>query len=111
MAHPVVQATATSTTGSNSTTHTITVPSGVVSGDLLIAFIAIENATSPANQFTGVTDSFTEIKDKTTGGTAGASLGVFFKVSDGTEGATSIRIVQPIACIESVVSTQRLILR
>ena len=87
MAHPVVQSTATSTTGTNSSTHTITVPSGVVSGDLLIAFIAIENSTSPASQFSGVTDGFTEIRDKSTGGTAGASVGVFFKVSDGTEGA------------------------
>jgi len=87
MPHPVVQSTATSTTSSNSNTHTITVPSGVVSGDLLIAFIALENDTSPASQFSGLTDGFSEIRDKTTGGSAGASVGVFTKVSDGTEGA------------------------
>ena len=84
---PVVEATATSTTSSSINTHTITTPAGVVAGDLLIAFIGLENLTSPAGQFSGLSDGFTEIKDKTTGGTAGASLGVFFKVSDGTEGA------------------------
>lgn len=87
MAFPVVQSTATSVSASSLTTHTITVPSGVVSGDLLIAFIALENVTSPANQFSAWSDSFIEILDKTTGGSSGASIGVAYKFSDGTEGA------------------------
>jgi hypothetical protein len=53
---------------------------------MLIAFIALENLTSPAGQFSGWSDGFTEIKDKTTGGAAGASIGIAYKISDGTEG-------------------------
>lgn len=87
MAFPVVESQATSTTASSITTHTITVPSGVVSGDLLIAFIAIENITSPASQFSAWSDSFIEFIDSTTGGSAGASVGMAYKFSDGTEGA------------------------
>jgi len=87
MSFPVVESTATSVTSSSITTHTITTPSGVVSGDLLIAFIGIEDLTTPGGgQFSGVSDGFTEIKDACQGG-PNACAGVFFKVSDGTEGA------------------------
>lgn len=85
---PQVEATATSTTTSSLTTHTIDTPAGVVSGDLLIAFIGLENLTRTGlAQFSAWSDGFIEIKDKTTGGTAGASVGVAYKFSDGTEGA------------------------
>ena len=87
MSFPAVQSSATSVTSSSISTHTITVPSGVVSGDLLIALIALENVSSPAAQFSGWSDGFIEIKDKTTGGTQGVSIGIAYKVSDGTEGA------------------------
>lgn len=86
MSFPVVEATATSVTSSSITTHTIDTPAGVVDGDLLIAFIALENETG-SPQFSAWSDGFTEIKDKTTGGGAGASVGVAYKLSDGSEGA------------------------
>lgn len=84
---PVVEATATSVSSSSLSTHTIDTPAGVVSGDLLIAMISLENITSPGSQFSGWSDGFIEIKDKTTGGTAGVSIGMAYKFSDGTEGA------------------------
>lgn len=86
MSFPVFESKATSVSSSSLTTHTIDTPAGVVSGDLLIAFIALENETG-SPQFSSWSDGFTEIKDKTTGGGAGASVGVAYKVSDGTEGA------------------------
>ena len=84
---PTLKNTSTSTTSSSITTHTITVPATAAIGDLLVAFVAIENLTSPAGQFSGWSDGFIEIKDKTTGGTAGASVGIAYKFVDGTEGA------------------------
>lgn len=85
---PTLKNTFTSVTSSSITTHTIGVPAGAAVGDLLVAFIAIENLTSPGGgQFSGWSDGFIEIKDKTTGGTAGASVGIAYKFVDGTEGA------------------------
>ncbi|MCK5319193.1 MAG: hypothetical protein KAJ55_14875 [Anaerolineales bacterium] len=86
MTFPAVETTATSVTSSSLTTHTIDTPAGVVSGDLLIAFIAMENDGADP-QYSGWSDGFTEIKDKLTGGLAGANVGVAYKFSDGTEGA------------------------
>ena len=86
MTFPVVETTATSVSSSSLTTHTISTPAGVVSGDLLIAFIAMENDGADP-QYSAWSDGFTEIKDKLTGGLAGANVGVAYKFSDGTEGA------------------------
>ena len=87
MSFPVFETATINGTAVNSTSHIINTPASIMSGDLLIAFITLQNLTSPATQFTAVTDGFTKIKDKTTGGVSGASMGVFYKISDGTEGS------------------------
>ena len=64
MAFPTVEATAASTTTPASTSHTITLPAGVVAGDLLIAWIVIENGSAP--EFTWPA-GWTELFDITDG--------------------------------------------
>ena len=51
MAYPVVQARATGTNGTNSTSHAITLPSGITAGDLLVVVFSVDGAptvTGPA---------------------------------------------------------------
>lgn len=84
---PQFETVATNGSGAPLTTHTIDTPAGVVAGDLLIAMIALENISRlDLDQWSGWTDGFIEIKDKTPTAGEGVSVGVAYKISDGTEG-------------------------
>jgi len=87
MAFPTVAATNTST-GGPGTTHTISLPAGIVSGDLLIIFFTTA-------QYWGKLGTLTDPSGWTRLGTAGdgggfddAGLTVFYKVATGSEGST-----------------------
>ena len=80
---PVVQATNTSFE-SATTTPTISLPSGIVAGDLLI--IALDIGGSKTVTDWDVTKDFTEIVQDTE--TTRATLAVAYRIADGTEGAT-----------------------
>jgi len=79
MTTPVVESVASSNEGSNVTTHTVTMPSGVVSGDLLVALLAVDG--TPVITFSGWTQLWDDSQ-----GTAVQGAG-YYRVSDGTEGA------------------------
>jgi hypothetical protein len=82
MAFPVVQSTITSEEVTEVTSHDVSLPAGVSSGDLVVVYVAVKNnrtVTYPAG--------WTEILD--TNGT-GVSISVAYRRCDGTEGATII---------------------
>lgn len=76
-----VESTSTSEETSNTTTHTVTMPSGVTSGDLLIALIAVDAASDETITMTGWTSLFSTLATD-------SETAVFYRVSDGTEGAS-----------------------
>ena len=80
MTFPVVQATATYTTSTWTTTHSIPLPSNIVSGELLLMFGQCPLSTNPT-----ITD-WTAIVQDNNGGNG--VLFVYAKIADGTEGAT-----------------------
>jgi len=92
MATPVIQGYASANGGGTaSSSISVTCPSGVASGDLLIYVCGNDNATTTA-QFNNTTlkpSGFTLRKQVSTA-TADAAIGVFYKVANGTEGGTSI---------------------
>lgn len=80
MPTPVIASTALSVTGNNTTSHAVTMPAGVVSGDLLIIFMGLDGGgtlTWPSG--------FVELIDVAA---QACHQGVAYKVSDGTEGAS-----------------------
>lgn len=81
MSFPQVAATNTSTQTANTTTHTVNLPAGIASGDLLIVFFA-KDGDGGANNVAGWT----------TLGTAAVlnnlQLIVFYRIADGTEAGT-----------------------
>ena len=86
---PVVAGTATSNANGNVTTQTVSLPSGVVTGDLLIVIMGFRDRT-----FTTTTVTFpsgwTELVTRTAGTAQGI---VFYKVATATEaGASSISV-------------------
>lgn len=80
MASPVVEATNTSSTATASTSHTINMPAGVVTGDLLIVVFA--SVETGGTSMTG----WTELMDAS--GSNAAALSIYYRVADETEGAT-----------------------
>lgn len=82
MAFPVVETTATSGEGANTTSHTVTLPSGIVSGDLIVLCFACDDlggaiaVSWPAG--------YNEIFDTSSQGT---HLSVAWRLADGGEGA------------------------
>ena len=81
MAFPSVKSSATSTEASPTTTHSVTLPASIASGDLIWVQAnsgSIETITGPA----GFTEKFNQDSD--------GSLSVFAKVADGTESSTTI---------------------
>ena len=81
MATPVVESRAESAQTSGTTTHTITKPSGMASGDLWLMYIGV----GPACSFNALT-GYTEILDTT--GTGGEKI--IYRVCDGSEGSTAV---------------------
>lgn len=87
MAVPVIQSeTAADSGGSGATSITINKPTGVVSGDLLVAILGSDDNTNN-DQWGGPHTGWTKIQS---GGTAAsdAHLGVFYREADGTEGSS-----------------------
>lgn len=78
MTSPVAASVATSVTSSDSTNHVMTMPSGVNSGDLLVAFHMLQTNTVDITAPSG----WTNIVD------GSSNVWGFYKVSDGTEGAS-----------------------
>lgn len=79
MAFPVVQSTNTSNNSTSTTSHTVNLPSGIQSGDLLLMFIRYSGADSANLTISGWTAT----------GTGGMSIfPTFYRVADGTEGST-----------------------
>lgn len=79
--HPVVDTTATSSQTA-STSHTVTLPSGLISGDLCVICFAYDD---PLSSFiTGVTAGWTVIA----GGSNSCTFEMIYRECDGTEGAT-----------------------
>lgn len=68
------------------TTHTLTYPSGVSNGDLLICVFATDGDNSVTNW--NVTDNWTEIVSGNEPGGKDAFLAVAYRVADGNEGST-----------------------
>lgn len=84
MAFPTVQTQNTSQESSATTTHTVSLPSGIVSGDLLLAFMAIDAGSAPFTSFPG---GWTEIKDVSETQNF-VTLAVAYRDADGGEGAS-----------------------
>ncbi len=80
---PVVKGTATSET-SNSVTQVVSLPSGIVSGDLLRIELALRDGAVVTDW--DVTKDFTEILQETN--TGDITLAIGYRIADGTEGAT-----------------------
>lgn len=77
-----VETRATSTETGNVTTHTITMPSGITSGDLLIVFMAVDGSAGGVTPPTG----WTEIS--LSGSNSSVDEFFFWREADGTEGST-----------------------
>jgi len=87
-AFPTVAATSDAAT-SSSTSHTITLPSGIVSGGLVMCFITARFASSPKTAGWTWTAGWTELEDEAYDTTANsAHMGVVYRLTDGTEGST-----------------------
>ncbi len=82
MAFPVVEGTATSEETSDVTAHTVSLPSGIVSGELLVVWFSGVKFTSYTHSFPG---DWVEISDDYVDKTGGA---VAYLNADGTEGST-----------------------
>lgn len=83
MATPVVESTAIFSKDWGSSSYNLTLPSGITSGDGLIAIISTNNNithTWPAG--------WTELDDTNAGGATGVSSSVAYRKADGTEGST-----------------------
>lgn len=86
MAFPQVQSSASGNSGANSTTHSITLPSGITAGDLVIVFFSNDDAatasvTTPASGWEGPIGQGVSPSNSN-------RLSVFWRFCDGTEGAT-----------------------
>jgi hypothetical protein len=82
MSFPVVQATNTSANTSVVTSHTVSLPAGIVSGDLLLILFGLQTAgtiTTP----TGWTALFNILWDS-----SDKRLAAFYRTADGTEGSS-----------------------
>ena len=85
MAFATIVTSAESEVNTNETSHTVDMPSGVVSGDLLMVFFSCDGAESVGWPTGG--DLWNEISEaSSTGGNS--TLAVAWRVSDGTEGAS-----------------------
>lgn len=80
---PVIAATATTTSASGSATHTINLPSGIASGNLLFLIVQWKNDSASVSSLSQTWNVLT--------GQTGSSrrTAMFWRVSDGTEGATT----------------------
>jgi len=86
MAFPVVSTKNTFTSaGVSATQHTLTYPTGIQAGDLLIMFAALDGANVTA---TWSGPSYTRIVAQTSGGAGSQSLDTAYKIASGSESGT-----------------------
>lgn len=83
MAFPVVAALTTSTESSDVTTHTMNLPSGIIAGSLLMAFVTVDG-----NPTTTPPTGWTSLVNSVVGGAGGAQSNVWYKKATGSEGST-----------------------
>lgn len=91
MAFPQVQTTNSGNSGANATSHTVTLPTGLTSGDLIIVAFAHDDAgaavtasvTSPASGWSTLVNNRVANDAGTT-----ARVSVFYRWADGSEGAS-----------------------
>lgn len=86
MAFPTVESLIREITGSASTSHTISYPATVSSGDLLLCIIGVGDETNDV----GWPGTWTEIQDANDGATSEFSIG--YRIADGTEGGGSFSV-------------------
>lgn len=84
MTFPIVASEASSSQSTNTTTHTVTMPSGVASGDLLVAAIEFDGRPVRSGQ---IIDNWTEILNTSDSGD-GVSLYAYWKRATGSEGSS-----------------------
>ena len=84
MAFPQVAATNSSTEGSNTSTHTVSLPIGIEAGNLLLVFFVCDNDAYCDD--VSFPDGWTEIKDIESGGGIACRLAVAWKEAEGDEG-------------------------
>lgn len=88
MTSPAVQTRATTESSTNSTSHTVDLPSGISSGDLLIAFFSFHGTDGNTVTWPSGADLWTEIRLAQNDSGAGSSLAIAYRDADGGEGST-----------------------
>lgn len=83
MAFPAVQATNTSRQDSNTSTHTVSLPASISSGDLLIIILGMRTTTVTTSAPSGWSTAIAAA-----GGLGTHNLSVYYKVASGSEGAS-----------------------
>lgn len=83
MAFPVVAATNTSTQATNSTSHTVNLPTGISAGHLLLIFFAQDNSGGGTASASGWTELFNEVDNQ-----SNTRITVFYRFATGSEGST-----------------------
>lgn len=99
-----VESRTTSATDSASLTHIVTMPAGVVSGNLLLAFLAIDGISTIMTLPTG----WTAIKSDLDNGNSSALFSAFYKQSDGSEGASEDWVINGVTTEKSTHATLRI---
>ena len=84
MAFPTIATSAVGDQTSNSTSWTITYPSSIASGDLLLVIISSDGTATASDAATG----FTLVRAAVDGDTAANKIVIFEKIADGTETGT-----------------------
>jgi hypothetical protein len=83
MASPAVQTRNSGSQTTNATAHTVNLPSGIVSGDLILVFIAYDGAVTTT--WPGSAGDWNEILDDDN---TSVSMAIAWRLADGTEGST-----------------------
>lgn len=90
MARPVVENWAVSDSGGSTVSSlSLTPPSGIVAGELLLAFVASDDS-SDTTQFSTSTTGWTKLVENINGGTSDCHVGVFWKEAVGSDAAVVI---------------------
>lgn len=86
MSFPQVAATSNGNSGATGTTHVVTLPTGISSGDLLLVFFANQQGAADAPAITTPASGWVQLFTKNQG--SGQNLTVFYRWADGNEAAT-----------------------
>ena len=86
MAVPVVESFTSGTSLSSGAVVTVAKPAGLATGDLCLVFASADTTTAGASYVDKT--GWTRVKDFGAGGTIDDGLAIFWRIADGTEGAT-----------------------